>query len=105
LKAGFSEKEIEEKFFEFGQGYQSMSPAHRSLESLLLNKKMAHGGHPLLAMCAARAVVHRDPSGNRKLNKAKSRGRIDGMVCLAMAAGLAEANVEEKPKEYQMMFV
>lgn len=105
LKAGFSESDLEAKFEEYGQGYQSMSPALRAVESMLLNKKMAHGNHPVLSMCAAHSVVNRDPAGNRKLNKAKSRGRIDGMVCLAMAAGLAEATTEEKPKEYQMIFV
>jgi phage terminase large subunit-like protein len=55
-------------------------------------------------MCASSAVVSRDPAGGRKLDKAKSRRRIDGMVCLTMAAGVAEANVEQ-PKEYQAMFL
>jgi len=36
-------------------------------------------------MCAANAVVTRDPAGNRKLDKAKANGRIDGMIALAMA--------------------
>jgi phage terminase large subunit-like protein len=44
-------------------------------------------------MCAANAVVKRDESGNRKLDKKKSRGRIDGMVALAMAGSLAEADL------------
>jgi phage terminase large subunit-like protein len=105
VKAGFSEEEITAKFVEFGQGYQSMSPALRALESLLLNKQLAHGEHPVLTMCAGSAVVHRDPKGNRTLDKVKSRKRIDGMICLTMAAGLAEATVEEKPKEHQMFFV
>jgi phage terminase large subunit-like protein len=89
LKAGFTEEEIEEKFVEFGQGMQSMSPALRDLESDLLNAKLAHGGHPVLSMCAANAVVQTDPAGNRKLTKQKSRGRIDGMVALTMARGVA----------------
>lgn len=96
LKAGFIEEEIERLFVEFGQGFQSMSPALRALESDILNGKIVHGDHPVLTMCAANAVVQRDPAGNRKLNKAKSRGRIDGMVGLAMARGAAEAHVEEE---------
>jgi len=39
-------------------------------------------------MCAANAVAERDPAGNRKLTKAKSIGRIDGLVALAMALGV-----------------
>ncbi len=82
LKVGFTEEELEAHFVEFGQGFQSMSPAMRDLESAILNGKIRHGGHPVLRMCAANAVVTRDPAGNRKLNKAKSRGRIDGMSAL-----------------------
>jgi phage terminase large subunit-like protein len=75
-------------FEPFGQGYVSMSPAIDSLEEWLLNGKVRHGGHPALNMCAANAVAIPDPAGNRKLDKSKSTGRIDGMVALAMAAGL-----------------
>ena len=92
LKVGFTEEQIEgdDAIFEpFGQGYQSMSPALRDLESLLLNKQIAHGGHPVLTMCMMNATVKPDPSGNRKLDKQKSRGRIDGAVALAMAAAMA----------------
>lgn len=84
-------------FEQFGQGYASMSPALRELESLLLNKKIAHGGHPVLTMCMMNATVRPDPSGNRKLDKQKSRGRIDGAVALTMAtamAGTYEAGVD-----------
>lgn len=89
LQAGFSEYQIEEKFVEFGQGFQSMSPALRDLEGELLNQRLAHGNHPVLTMCAANAVVQTDPAGNRKLAKNKSTGRIDGLVALAMAFGVA----------------
>lgn len=89
LKAGFNEYEIEEKFEEFGQGSQSMSPALRDLECEILNKRIAHGGHPVLTMCMANAVIHKNPGGDRKLDKAKSPGRIDGAVALAMAIGAA----------------
>lgn len=95
LKAGFTEETIEEVFVEFGQGFQSMSPALRELEGDLLNGRVAHGNHPVLTMCAANAVVVSDPSGNRKLAKDKSSGRIDGMVALAMARGVAPLDASE----------
>jgi phage terminase large subunit-like protein len=96
LRAGFTEQEIEAQFVEFGQGFQSMSPALRELEAEILNGRLAHGDHPVLSMCAGNAVLQTDPSGNRKLTKAKSSGRIDGMVALTMAIGAAaaEATVE-----------
>lgn len=88
-RAGFSPDEIDATFVEFGQGFQSMTPALRELEGEILNGRLAHGGHPVLTMCAANAVVQTDPAGNRKLAKDKSSGRIDGMVALAMAMGVA----------------
>jgi phage terminase large subunit-like protein len=91
-RAGFSDEEIA-KFEPFGQGFQSMSPALRELESLLLNGRIRHGDHPVLTMCAANAVTHTDPAGNRKLVKDKSAGRIDGMVALAMAVGVASSDM------------
>lgn len=72
---------------EYGQGFKDMSPALDTLESDLLNGRLRHGMHPVLTMCAANAVVSKDPAGNRKLNKHKATGRIDGMVALAMALG------------------
>lgn len=102
-RAGFTEEELG-RFAEFGQGYQSMSPALRDLESALLNGKLVHDGHPLLTMCAANAVVQKDPAGNRKLTKGKSRGRIDGMVSLAMAKSVAGTHEPEVPKAPQLTF-
>jgi phage terminase large subunit-like protein len=89
LKAGFDELDLEEKFVEFGQGFQSMSPALRSLEGVIANAKLAHGEHPVLSMCAYNAVVQMDAAGGKKLTKVKSHGRIDGMVALAMALSVA----------------
>lgn len=92
LKAGFTEEQLSDEgalFEPMGQGFQSMSPALRDLESAILNKRIAHGGHPVLTMCAANATVQADPAGNRKLSKMKSHGRIDGMVALAMAMSVA----------------
>ena len=94
-RAGFSEDELE-KFVEFGQGFQSMSPAVRELESRLLSKRLRHGNHPVLTMCAANATTASDPAGNRKFVKSKATGRIDGMVALAMAIGVTPTEHELK---------
>lgn len=94
-KAGFTDEELE-RFVDFGQGYVSMSPALRTLESLLLSGKIKHGRHPVLTMCAANAVVMQDPAENRKFVKGRASGRIDGMVALAMAVGvMPNAPVQE----------
>lgn len=95
LESGMSAAMVEDRFEEFGQGYYSMSPALRVLESLLLNGRIRHGAHPVLTMCATNAVVKRDEAGGRKLDKKRSRGRIDGMVALAMAASIASSELEQ----------
>lgn len=89
IRAGFSDDELL-KFVEFGQGFMSMSPAIREFESLLLSRKLRHGNHPVLTMCANNATVTTDPAENRKFIKGKVTGRIDGAVALAMAIGVME---------------
>lgn len=79
----------------FGQGYISMAPALDATEAELLNGRMRHGGHPVLRMNAVNAVVTKDPAGNRKLDKSKATGRIDGMVALVMAMAVAQAHKPE----------
>jgi phage terminase large subunit-like protein len=79
----------------FGQGFRDMTPALDAVEHAIMSGKLRHGGHPVLRMCAANAVVTRDPAGNRKLDKAKATGRIDGMVALSMALGAASRNTDE----------
>lgn len=96
-RAGFTEDELE-RFVPFGQGFQSMSPALRDLDELLLNERLRHGKHPVLSMCAANSVVNMDPAGNRKLVKLAQNRRIDGMIALAMAVSvMAEADEAEMP--------
>lgn len=80
--------------FEFGQGFKDMSPAIDTLESELLNGRIAHGNHPVLTMCAANAMITKDQAGNRKLDKHKATGRIDGIVAMAMALGLANSDMD-----------
>lgn len=105
VRAGIPEVKLEQLFVEFGQGFQSMSPALRALESLILSGKMIHGDHPVMNMCAENSVVTQDPAGNRKLDKAKSRGRIDGMVALAMACAVAEISEDSKPVNYKILVI
>lgn len=78
-----------------GQGFKDMSPAIDALEADLLNGRLRHGAHPVLNMCALNATVVKDPAGNRKLEKQKSTGRIDGIVALSMAMGVMCKNKEQ----------
>ncbi len=94
LKSELARLGVELPLEPFGQGFRDMGPALDLLEADLLNEAIRHGNHPILTWCAANAVATTDPAGNRKLDKSKATGRIDGMVALAMARGVAGRGVE-----------
>lgn len=108
FKAALSRQEAPPAFIEkmkpFGQGFQSMSPALDAMEAELLNGRVAHAGNPLLTMCAMNAKITKDPAGNRKLDKMKSTGRIDGLVALTIAFGIMPT-ITAPPPKFQLLFV
>ena len=69
----------------FGQGFKDMSPPTKELMKLTLEKKIAHGGHPVLRWMADNIFIRTDPAGNIKADKEKSTERIDGVIALIMA--------------------
>lgn len=85
----------------FGQGYRDMAPAIDTLETVLLNHRLRHGNHPVMTMCASNATVIKDSAGNRKIDKSKATGRMDGMVALAMAMGAANGEVVDTGGDFE----
>lgn len=105
LQAELDRLDVTLPFEEFGQGFVSMAPAIDRAEIEFLHHRFRHGGHPVLTMCAANAIIVQDAAGNRKMDKSKSTGRIDGMVSLAMAVGVACSPEEQAPEpSFQMFF-
>jgi phage terminase large subunit-like protein len=98
LKKLLEDEGIELPLVDFGQGYKDMGPAVDAMETVILAGKIRHGGHPVLTWCCSNAVVTVDPAGARKIAKDKSRDRVDGLVALCMAVGLASR--EPEPVEY-----
>lgn len=82
-----------------GQGFASMTaPTKEIVERLVPAGLLRHGGHPALAWMASHVQGERDPAGNLKFSKSKSRERIDGLVALAMAVGGSQVTpVAPKP--------
>ena len=71
-----------------GQGYASMNAPTHELLKLVLEKKLNHGGHPVLRWMADNVTVKQDPAGNIKPvkpDRRKTGKRIDGIVALIMA--------------------
>lgn len=68
-----------------GQGFASMSPPTKELMKLTLEKKLAHGGHPVLRWNMDNIFICTDPAGNIKADKARSTEKIDGAIAMIMA--------------------
>ncbi|MAS42231.1 MAG: terminase [Rhodobacteraceae bacterium] len=101
LRRQLGDEGIDDRLAEFGQGFKDMGPAVDALERAIADKRLRHGGHPILRWNAANAVVELDPAGNRKLSKKRSREKIDGLVALAMALGVME-KIEPKAQPWAL---
>lgn len=77
----------------FGQGFKDMSPPSKELMKLTLEKKLAHGGHPVLHWMMDNIFIRQDPAGNIKPDKEKSTEKIDGAVAAIMALDRAIRNI------------
>ena len=59
----------------FGQGFKDMSPPTKELMKLVLEEKIAHGGHPVLRWMMDNIYIRTDPAGNIKADKGKNPQR------------------------------
>jgi len=97
LKMLMEQEGIELPLQPFGQGFKDMSPALDEFERRLLNDALKHNANPVMTWCAANAVIASDPSGNRKIDKKRATGRVDGIVAGIMAAGQSNKEAELQP--------
>lgn len=85
---------------EHGQTFRHMNPALESLEDALLDRRIRHGDNPILGWCVSNVRVLQDQAGNRKFDKLKATGRIDGAQALAMAEHMAAGMGREEVVHY-----
>ena len=85
LKHQFSR--YEDELMEYAQDIRHMSVPTKRLESEVLKHRMNFGGNPVIRWMMRNVVVYIDPNANVKLDKAKSRNKIDGVVALVDAIG------------------
>ncbi|WP_108262552.1 terminase large subunit [Mangrovicoccus ximenensis] len=74
---------------EHRQGFASMSRPMQRVEELVADRRLRHGGNPVLAQHVGNTHRDEDASLNIKPNKKRSRGRIDAAVAMIMAVGRA----------------
>jgi len=93
----------------FGQGFKDMSPPTKELMKLTLEKKLAHGGHPVLRWMMDNIYIRNDPAGNIKADKEKSTEKIDGAIATIMGLDRAircgNANTESVYDSRGILFI
>ena len=70
----------------------------RSLQRLVLNRKLRMLPSVALVTAISKSTIRRDPNGNPGLDKSTSRGRIDLLSSLVIAAGLAAPAFDRPPR-------
>jgi phage terminase large subunit-like protein len=86
------------------QTVETMDPAMKMTERLVLAKKLQHDGNPAMAWMISNVVVERnfkDEIYPRKSGGKDSANKIDGPV--AFWTALSRAMQEQKPPEYKML--
>jgi phage terminase large subunit-like protein len=73
----------------FIQGPKSYNPAMQALEVAYSQKKLNHGGNPVLQWNAGNLVPRTDTNMNKAPDRKRSADKIDGMAALLMAMGIA----------------
>lgn len=73
---------------EYRQSIGNMSVPTKWVESEVLRHSLDFGGNPLTRWMFGNVVIYRDPNDNIKLDKARSRNKIDGVVALVDAVGI-----------------
>ena len=89
----------------WGQGFKDMGPSVDALETSIIERNFTHNGNPVLTWNVSNAMAITDPAGNRKLDKSKSRFRIDGVVAVTMAIGLKSSEIEKPQRQVVMPMV
>ena len=96
----------EDKLMEYQQNIRYMSVPTKGLEGMVLQHELNLLDNPVIRWMFRNVVIYRDPNGNIKLNKARSRNKIDGVVALVDAIGgwmnLKNGDAKEIPGGYEL---
>jgi phage terminase large subunit-like protein len=99
LRKLLSDEGIDLPLSEFVPGFKTYATACDAFERALLERQIRHNNNPLLRWQAGNVVIETDAAGNRKPAKSRSLDRIDGIVTVIMACGLAAR--DEAPAAYK----
>jgi phage terminase large subunit-like protein len=104
LEATVGRDRAERVVLDIPQNLDTMDPAMKATEAMVLGKRLQHDGNPAMAWMIANVVVERDHKGQiypRKAGGKDSHNKIDGAVSLFTAISRAMAAVDPTPS-FQM---
>lgn len=84
------------------QGFLSLSPPCKKLQTDILSRKIKHSGNPVTRWMMGNITISTDPAGNIKMDKSKSSNKIDGPVSLVTALAGYMHLEQNKPEEITM---
>jgi phage terminase large subunit-like protein len=73
----------------FGQGFASMSAPMKELNGLIISERIHHSTNPVMRWMISNVAIEQDAAGNIKPSKRRSKEKIDGVVALVNALGVA----------------
>ena len=77
-----------EQFMEgFTQTAGHFSGPLTQMEKMILRRQLNHGRNPIIEWMNRNVIIYTDTNGNIKIDKQKSKEKVDGMVALGMAIG------------------
>lgn len=89
------------EIWEMGQGFASMSPPMKETARLVTDRRLRHGGNPVLRYACSGMKASVDPAGNVKPDRKRSTSRIDPMAALIMAVdAYTRSLADSRPSVY-----
>lgn len=85
------------------QSYIKYNEPLRNFTTKLLQKKIRHGGNPLLQWCACNVITKQDPNGCIMPSRSSSLSKIDPFCSAIM--GFSEANYQQGDPDYEIDIV
>jgi phage terminase large subunit-like protein len=89
----------QKRVYAMGQGFISFASPMKTVEAMVQDGRIHHGGNPVLRWAVENVVVRMDPAGCLKPDKERSPEKIDPFVTLVMAVDQWERNVRTSTTE------
>jgi phage terminase large subunit-like protein len=107
LEPKLGREKVEHLVLDIPQNIETMDPAMKTTEGLVLGKRLVHDGNPAMAWMISNVVIERNLKGEiypRKAGGKDSANKIDGPVALWTALSQARLAAERQP-EYRMLIL